>query len=150
MTSREAKPREAIHRQYPGDGRALRLEAERDQSYLAIFGLRATPRPGVSVADLEAAIDGELHRLLRDGVEPDELRRAKERMRAASVYARDSLSGPPNIIGAGLAIGQSLDEIEAWPDRIGEVTPAEVDAAARAVLVERNSATGLLLPEPTS
>jgi len=30
------------------------------------------------------------------------------------------------------------------------VTPAEVAAAARAVLVERNSATGILLPERTS
>ena len=117
---------------------------------LTIFGLYATPRPEFSVADVEAAIDGELHRLVRDGVELDEVRRAKERMRAASLYSRDSLSGPPNIIGTGLAIGQSLEEIEAWPDRIGEVTPAEVDAAARAVLVERNSATGLLLPEPTS
>ena len=117
---------------------------------LTAFGLYATPKPGVSVSDLEAAIDGELLRLVRDGVESDEVRRAKERMQAASVYARDSLSGPANIIGAGLAIGQSLDEVEAWPDRIGQVTPAEVDAAARAVLVERNSATGVLLPEPTS
>jgi len=117
---------------------------------LTAFGLYATPKPGVSVSDLEAAIDGELRRLVRDGDESDEVRRAKERMQAASVYARDSLSGPANIIGAGLAIGQSLDEVEAWPDRIGQVTPAEVDAAARAVLVERNSATGVLLPEPTS
>jgi zinc protease len=117
---------------------------------LTIFGLNATPKPGVSIADVEAAIDDELRRLVRDGVEPDETRRAKERMKAASLYSRDSLLGPPNIIGAGLAIGQSLDEIEAWLERIGEVTPAEVDAAARAVLVERNSATGLLLPEPTS
>jgi len=117
---------------------------------LTAFGLYATAKPGVSVSDLEAAIDGELRRLVRDGVESDEVRRAKERMQAASVYARDSLSGPANIIGAGLAIGQSLDEVEAWPDRIGQVTSAEVDAAARAVLVERNSATGVLLPEPTS
>jgi zinc protease len=117
---------------------------------LTAFGLYATPKQGVSVSDLEAAIDGELLRLVRDGVESDEVRRAKERMQAASVYARDSLSGPANIIGAGLAIGQSLDEVEAWPDRIGQVTSAEVDAAARAVLVERNSATGVLLPEPTS
>ena len=117
---------------------------------LTIFGLYATPRHEVSLADVEAAIEAELRRLIRDGVEPDEVRRAKERMQAASLYARDSLSGPPNTIGAGLAIGQSLDEIEAWPDRIGAVTPAEVDAAARAVLVERTSATGLLLPEPTS
>jgi zinc protease len=117
---------------------------------LATFGLYATPKPGVSIADLEAATDAELRRLVRDGVELDEFRRAKERMQAASVYARDSLSGPPNIIGAALAIGQSLEEVEAWPDRIGAVTAAEIDDAARSVLVERNSATGVLLPEPTS
>jgi zinc protease len=83
-------------------------------------------------------------------VDLDELRRAKERMQAASVYARDGLSGPPNIIGAALSIGQRLDEVEAWPDRIGAVTAPEVDNAARSILVERNSATGVLLPEPTS
>ena len=117
---------------------------------LTTFGVYATPKPGVSVADLEAAVDAELHRVVRDGVDRGEAQRAKERMQAASVYAGDSLSGPPNIIGAALAIGQSLDEVEAWPDRIGAVTSAEIDAAARAVLVERNSATGVLLPEPTS
>jgi zinc protease len=117
---------------------------------LAVFGLYATPKPGVSVAELEAAVDDQLHRLVRGGVDPDEVRRAKERMQAASVYARDSLSGPANIIGTALAIGQSLNEVEAWPDRIGIVTAAEIEAAARAVLVERNSATGVLLPEPTS
>lgn len=117
---------------------------------LTIFRLYASPKPEISVADLEAAIDGEIRRLVRDGVEPDEVRRARERMQAAPLYARDSLSGPPNIIGAGLAIDQTLHEIEAWPDRIVEVTPAEVDAAARAILIERNSATGLLLPEPIS
>lgn len=117
---------------------------------LATFGVYASPKPGVSVADLEAAVDTELQRLVRDGVDPKEVQRAKERMQAASVYAGDSLSGPANIIGAALAIGQSLEEAEAWPERIGAVTPAEVDAAARAVLVERNSVTGVLLPEPTS
>ena len=117
---------------------------------LAVFGFYATPKPGITVGELETAIDGELHRLVRDGVYADEVRRAKERMQAASVYARDSLSGPANIIGTGLAIGQNLDEVEVWPDRIGMVTTAEIEAAARAVLVERNSATGVLLPEPTS
>jgi len=117
---------------------------------LAIFGIYATPKPGVSVADVEAAIDGELRQIVRDGVDPDELRRAKERMQAASVYARDSLWGPPNIIGAALAIGQPLDEVETWPDRIGAVTAVEIDNAARSVFVERNSATGVLLPDPTS
>ena len=135
-------------------GRGLALSAGAAYSPSTIdltsFGVYATPKPGVSVADLEAAADSEVDRLVRDGVDPNEVQRAKERMQVASVYASDSLSGPPNIIGAALAIGQSLDEVEAWPDRIGAVTSAEIDAAARAVLVERNSATGVLLPEPTS
>jgi zinc protease len=71
-------------------------------------------------------------------------------MQAAAIYSQDSLSGPANIIGTALAIGRSLEDITAWPDKIGAVTPADVLAAARAVLVERNSATGILLPERTS
>ncbi len=117
---------------------------------LADFGVYATPKPGVAVADLEAAVDAELHRILEHGVEPDEVARAVKRMQATAVYSQDSLSGPANIIGTALAIGRSLDDVAAWPDKIGAVTPAEVQAAARAVLVERNSATGILLPERTS
>ena len=70
--------------------------------------------------------------------------------RPPAIYARDSLAGPANIVGAALAIGQTLDDVAAWPDRIGAVTPAEIQEAARAVLVERNSVTGILLPERTS
>jgi zinc protease len=117
---------------------------------LADFGVYATPKPGVAVADLEAAVEAELHRILEHGVEPDEVARAVKRMQAAAIYSQDSLSGPANIIGTALAIGRSLDDVAAWPDKIGAVTAAEVQAAARAVLVERNSATGILLPERTS
>ena len=117
---------------------------------LTTFAISATPKAGVAVADLEAAIDAQLHRLIADGVDADEVRRAEERMQAAATYAHDSLAGPANIVGAARAIGQSLDEVAAWPERIGAVTPAEIDAAARAVLTLRNSATGILLPEHTS
>jgi zinc protease len=117
---------------------------------LADFGVYATPKPGVAIADLEAAVDAELHRILEHGVEPDEVARAVKRMQAAAIYSQDSLSGPANIIGTALAIGRSLDDVAAWPAKVGAVTAAEVQAAARAVLVERNSATGILLPERTS
>jgi zinc protease len=117
---------------------------------LSTFGLFATPKPGIAIADLEAAVDQELHRLAEQGVEPEEVKRAERRMQAAAIYAGDSAGGPANIIGTALAIGQSLEDVAAWPDRIGAVTPAEVEAAAKAVLIERNSATGILLPERTS
>jgi zinc protease len=117
---------------------------------LAEFGVYATPKPGVAIADIEAAVDAELHRVLEHGVGAAEVAQAARRMQASAIYSQDSLSGPANILGTALAIGRSLDEVAAWPDRIGAVTPAEVAAAARAVLVERNSATGILLPERTS
>jgi len=117
---------------------------------LAEFGVYATPKPGVAIADIEAAVEAELHRLLEHGVEAEEVAQAACRMQASAIYSQDSLSGPANIVGTALAIGRSLDEVAAWPDKLGAVTPAEVAAAARAVLVERNSATGILLPERTS
>ena len=117
---------------------------------LAEFGVYATPKPGVSVADIEAAVDAELHRLLEHGVEADEVAQAARRMQASAIYSQDSLSGMANIVGTALAIGRTLDDVAAWPEKIGAVTPADVLAAARSVLVERNSATGVLLPERTS
>jgi zinc protease len=116
----------------------------------AEFGVYATPKPGVAIADVEAAVDAELHRILEHGVEPEEVAHAARRMQATSIYSRDSLSGAANIVGTALAVGRSLEEVAAWPDKIGTVTPVDVLAAARAVLVERNSATGILLPEGTS
>jgi zinc protease len=134
------------------DGVALSASANYAPTAIGLttFGIFATPKAGVAVADLEAAIDAQLHRLVEQGVDADEVRRAEERMQAAAIYAHDSLAGPANIVGAALAIGQSLDDVAAWPERIGAVAPAEIEAAARAVLIERNSATGVLLPEHTS
>ena len=117
---------------------------------LSTFSLYATPKRGVSMVDLEAAIDAALRQVLENGVESAEVKRAEQRMQAAAIYANDSLSGPANIIGTALAIGRSLDDVSAWPDEIGAVTPAQIQDAARAVLIERNSATGILLPEHTS
>jgi zinc protease len=133
-------------------GIALSVSADYAPSELGLssFGVYASAKPGVAIPDLEAAIDAELRRVLQQGVEPDEVKRAEARMQAAAIYASDGHSGPANIIGTALSIGQSLDDVAAWPDRIGAVTPAEIEAAARAVLVERNSATGILLPEHTS
>ena len=37
--------------------------------------------------------------------------------------------------------------MESWPDRIAAVTAEQVNAAARAVLLENRSVTGRLLPE---
>jgi zinc protease len=114
------------------------------------FGVSASARSGVEIKDVEAALDSQIQKLLTDGASEDEVERAKQRMRAAAIYARDSLSTGARVIGAALTTGQTIADVEAWPQRIGEVTAAQVNAAARAILLPERSVTGLLLPKPAS
>jgi zinc protease len=117
---------------------------------LGTFGLSASARSGVEIRDVEAALDAQVQKLLTDGASEDEVERAKQRMRAAAVYARDSLSTGARVIGAALTTGQTIADVEAWPQRIGAVTAAQVNAAARAILLPDRAVTGLLLPKPAS
>jgi zinc protease len=117
---------------------------------LGTFGLSASPRPGGKIKGLEAAMMAEINRLLADGVTEDEVARAKKALRAGAIYVRDSLRAGPNIIGRALTSGRSIADVESWPERIGAVTREQVDAAARAVLREKNSVTSVLLPDSAS
>jgi zinc protease len=117
---------------------------------LTTFGFYAVPRGDHSVAEVEHAVEAETKTLLAEGVTTEEVERAKSRMIAEAVYARDSISGPANIFGAALADGRSIADVEAWPQRIAAVTVEEVDDAARFVIRESTAVTGVLLPEPTA
>ncbi len=114
------------------------------------FGLFATPRPGLAPERVERAVEAEIKRLLEEGVTEEEVRRAIGRLQAAAIYARDSLNAPARIVGTALAIGETVEDVEAWPDRIGAVTAQEVNEAARKILGARGAVTAILLPEPTS
>lgn len=117
---------------------------------LGSFGVSASARSGTDIHDLEAALDAQIQDILTKGANEDEVERAKSRMRASAIYARDSLSTGARIIGAALTTGQTIADVEAWPERIGAVTTAQVNAAARAILMPERSVTGLLLPKPGS
>jgi zinc protease len=114
------------------------------------FGVYASPREGRSVEECEAGLDKALRTLLADGVSDDEVRRAKERMTAARLFALDSVVGPAQLFGAALTTGRTIADIEAWPDRIAQVSVADVNNAARAILHEEASVTGVLLAKPSS
>jgi zinc protease len=113
------------------------------------FVLYAAPKPGVSMETLEKNIEAALSKLLTEGVTESEVARAKKRMQAQAVYARDSLQGGARALGAALAVGTTVEDVEAWPDRIGAVTVDAVNRAARAVLKEGRSVTSELLPKKT-
>lgn len=112
-----------------------------------IFGFSLTPRPGTDLSIAESALAVEIDRVLKEGVTSVEIDRAKKSLVAGAVYARDSLSAAPNIIGSALATGQTIESFEAWPDRIRAVTLQEVNDAARSILVDARSVTSVLRPK---
>ena len=110
------------------------------------FRIYATPRPGVTLEEVEAALDEEIAKLLAGQITEEEVARVKKRMLAEATYARDSLSGVARIFGVALTTGQTVEDVEAWPERIEAVTVEEVRAAAREVLKPERSVRGRLLP----
>jgi zinc protease len=115
---------------------------------LGLFAISASPRPGKSMAELEAAIESEIAKLLKEGITEEELARAKRRIKAEVAYARDSLQAGAMALGGALASGLSIADVEEAPERLNAVTLKEVNEAARAVLKSENSATGVLSPLP--
>lgn len=110
------------------------------------FAFGASPRPGVPMDQLQAAIIAQIKTVAKDGVTAEEVDQAKRRMTAEVSYARDSYNTGARVLGAALATGTSVEEEEAWPVRIAAVTADQVSDAARAVLADERSVTGLLLP----
>ena len=74
--------------------------------------------------------------------------RPRNELLASTIYARDDLGSGPRFLGAALASGLTVEDVESWPDRVREVTAEQVLAAARHVFDLRRSVTGYLLPEP--
>ncbi len=114
------------------------------------FSIAVAPKVGGAIAPLEAALKAELRRVKELGITERELARVKRSLLAGAIYARDGIRAAPNIIGRALATGRTIADVEAWPERIRAVTAEQIGAAARAVLVEKRSVTGVLLPESTS
>jgi len=111
------------------------------------FTVYASPRPGTDMAKLETAVEEEIRLIVENGPKEEDVRRAIERMQSEAVYARDSLSGGARAMGAALAAGLSIDDVESWPENIAKVKTEDILAAAKAVFNINRSVTGLLLPE---
>ncbi|MCE2510353.1 MAG: insulinase family protein [Alphaproteobacteria bacterium] len=117
----------------------------------AAFSIYAIPTPDVGIEAIEAAIEAELEKLIEKGVTETETTHAINQLQAAATYARDSLDTGAQTIGAALASGYAIEDVEQWPERIGAVTARDVHAAAKRVLRIETSVTGHLLPEePTT
>ena len=89
------------------------------------------PAPGVSLPELDAAVDRVLNALIAEGVEAKALELAKTRLVADAIYAQDSQAALARWYGAALATGQTIRDVQEWPERI-EAVGAEACSPRRA------------------
>ncbi|MBR27202.1 MAG: peptidase M16 [Rhodobacteraceae bacterium] len=135
------------------DGLAIQAGAwySDDRDY-GQFGLWAAPRPGVSLEEVEAALDAEAAAFLAGPPpEADELARIKAGYRAALIYSQDSQMSLARRYGQALSSDLTLEQVAEWPDAIQAVSPEAIMEAARGALDLRRSVTGWLrapAPDP--
>ena len=112
------------------------------------FVVYASPAPRVVIADLEAALDREMEKLLSGGITEEELTGAKARKTASLSYYLDSLQGPAMVVGRALASGFSIDHVENEAARIEKLGVGDINKSIQNLLRPANlPVTGILLPE---
>ena len=71
-------------------------------------------------------------------------------MVADAIYANDNQRTMAQWYGAALATGATVEDVGAWPKRIGAVSADQVREAARRWLDKRRSVTGYLVKDARS
>ena len=113
-----------------------------------LFTLEATPSTGKTVQDVEAAIRKEIALLIQDGVTAEELQRVKAQVMAAEVYKLDSTFYRAMQIGQMESIGLGYKALPVMLDKVQAVTAAQVQQAAKTVLLDDRLTIAVLDPQP--
>ncbi|MGI8725101.1 MAG: M16 family metallopeptidase [Methyloceanibacter sp.] len=112
------------------------------------LGFYAIAADGVSAEEIDKAIEEVTTELRDSGVTQAELDRARKSYIAEFVDTQDSQSRMARHYGWKLSMGMSIEDVQAWPDRLRQVTLQDIKNVAQKYLVEKNSVTGYLLPIP--
>ncbi|MBV9905857.1 MAG: insulinase family protein [Alphaproteobacteria bacterium] len=111
------------------------------------FSVYAVPRPGVSLEQVERAVDAVIADFAAKAPSADDLAHIKTRLVATEIYRRDNQLSLATAYGQTLAIGLNVADVQDWPRRIQSVSADAVrDAAKR--LLDRREAVSLYLKPP--
>lgn len=113
----------------------------------ALLRISATPAAGVTLSQLEQALDRELARVLAAPLDVAAIARAKTLLVAELTFAQDGMQQMANVMAELFATGLNEQFFYDWSKTIEEVTPEAALTAGRAVMTPKASVTGYLLPE---
>jgi zinc protease len=116
----------------------------------ALFWLYFTLPEGSDPAVVQPVIDAELTRLAKEGVTPEELRRAKSMAAVAFWKKLSTIDGKAQLLGEYEIFHGDWSKLFTAPADFERVTAEEVRAIAREVLDVNRRTVGILLPDPAA
>ena len=110
----------------------------------ATINFYAIPNENVEISNLEKQIYEIMKKSVEDGITDDRFILEKKKYEHGSIYLRDSIFQPAQIVGEALSIGITLEEIERWDEFLNEVTIDDVKNELKKFINNKNYVTGLL------
>jgi len=109
--------------------------------------LQATAREGVSIDEIEAAIDEEVARLALEGITEDELTRAKNRAEIEYAHQLETFDSRADLIGMMATYFGDPSLIHRWLDPYRAATANDLAHIARKYMIPENRVTSLFVPD---
>jgi zinc protease len=113
-----------------------------------LFYLQGSPSEGKTRADLEAGFRAEITRIVKDGVDADELARARAQLVASQIYKLDSMFAQAMEIGQLEMAGISYRQDKRIIEKLQSVSAEQIRAVAQNYLRDEQLTVAELDPQP--
>jgi zinc protease len=135
-----------LYRALVDKGLALNAGAGTDlHRDLSLHTVYASLAPGSDQSEVEAALVAEIEKIKTDGVTPAEIARVKQQYIAADAYKRDGTAAVASELNEWIAVGDWTLYVT-FPQKVQQVTPADVQRVAKQYLNADQSTTGWFVP----
>ncbi len=129
-------------------GLALSADSETDLRHdLSLHTLYAALAPGATHEQVEQALLAEVEKIKIGGVTAQEIARVRQQVLAGQAYKRDGTAGAASELNEWIAVGDWTLYVT-FPQKVEQVTPADVQRVAQQYLNENQSTTGWFVPAP--
>ena len=109
--------------------------------------LHATAKENVPIEDIEATVDDEIVRVVRDGITADELTRAKNRAEVDIAHQLENYDMRADLIGMLTTFFGDPTLVNRWLEPYDKATAEDLARVAKKYLVAENCATSIFTPQ---
>ncbi len=113
----------------------------------SLFTISALPVNGVTLPELQKAIEQEIDLLKTELVNPKELERISTRFVANLIYGQDDIVGQAKLIGNLAVNGIDYRIMDQLPQRYEAITPEDIQRVSQTSFIKNNLSTLYLQPE---